>query len=360
MQKIYIFGAHSRGQTLAVYLQYLYSDLEVEAYLYDNKEQNPERIGNIPVIQVSKDTTLHIEYPVYIGTKGIYHQRLSGLMEEMGFQEIYPVTVEMDLQLRNAYVEKYFTGIGREFVKIDKLKEKTGVLRGNQRKKIYVVKSAFDRQLEQEYQPASYEREIFAGVELAGGAWPSGILKDNEGENISAKNRQYCELTALYWIWKHAEEDIIGLAHYRRHFILPPNWMEIMEDNGIDAVLPVPLFVLPDIGENYKKRHDAKEWNFLMEHLKEKSLPLYENAQKFFSGNLYSPCNMFIMRKEVLEGFCEWLFPILDAVTEYTGEKEDGYLNRYPGFLSERLLTFYFETYRHKYKVIYADKNFLK
>lgn len=360
MQKIYIFGAHSRAQTLAVYLQYLYPDLEIEAYLYDNEEQNPERIGNIPVIRIGKDTRLHIEYPVYIGTRGIYHRKLIGLMEEVGFQKIYPVTVEMDLQLRNAYVEKYFAGIGRNFIKIDKLKEKEGVLREKQKERIYVVKSAFDRPLEQEYQLASYEREILAGAELTGGFLSSEILRDNVGDNISAKNRQYCELTALYWIWKHAKEDIIGLAHYRRHFILPSNWMEIMQDNGVDVVLPVPLHILPSIGENYKKRHDASEWDFLMRHLKKKSLSLYEDAQKIFSGNLYSPCNMFIMRKEALDRFCEWLFPILDAVTEYAGEKEDGYLNRYPGFLSERLLTFYFEKYRYKYKIVYADKNFLK
>ena len=28
-----------------------------------------------------------------------------------------------------------------------------------------------------------------------------GYQKDNEGENISAKNPYYCELTGLYWAW---------------------------------------------------------------------------------------------------------------------------------------------------------------
>lgn len=40
-------------------------------------------------------------------------------------------------------------------------------------------------------------------------------------------------------------------------------------------------------------------------------------------------------------------------------EWEDKYQNRYPGFLSERLITFFFEYHREKYKVVYADKNFI-
>lgn len=172
-------------------------------------------------------------------------------MEETGFKRIYPVTAEMDLWLRNAYVEKYYRSIGRDFIKLDGLKERNGISQKRLQEKVYVVRSVSDRPLLQEYPLASYETEIQAGAALTGTVLSPGILTDDTGDNISVKNKQYCELTALYWIWKHAKEEIVGLEHYRRHFILPPNWMKIMQDNEIDVILPVPLYVLPNLGENY-------------------------------------------------------------------------------------------------------------
>ena len=96
-----------------------------------------------------------------------------------------------------------------------------------------------------------------------------------------------------------------------------------------------------------------------MEYLKIQDEEIYQGARDFFGHNLYSPCNMFIVRKSVLNDLCKWLFPILDAVAAHGGQKEDNYLNRYPGFISERLISYFFERYRDKYKMVYADKNFL-
>lgn len=226
--------------------------------------------------------------------------------------------------------------------------------------RIYVASSAFDKPLQDSYHFIREEAILQVGAALTKERVSPEAVMDCDGENISEKNKQFCELTGLYWIWKNAREDYVGLVHYRRHFLLPDNWLERMEANKVDVILPVPLYVAPSIAENYKERHTASDWEYLMAYF-EKNLPEeFEAAEQFFSGNLYSPCNMFIASKEVLDWLCEWMFPILFAVAAHGGERDDAYQNRYPGFVSERLITYYFESRRDRFRVVYANKNFLR
>lgn len=49
------------------------------------------------------------------------------------------------------------------------------------------------------------------------------MIGDNTGDNISLKNREYCELTSIYWAWKNYDKignpDYIGFMSYRRFLI---------------------------------------------------------------------------------------------------------------------------------------------
>ncbi len=348
MQNIYIVGAHSRARTLGVYLKKLYTDIRIEAYLYDNDELNPDNIEGIPVIHFDESMLLRTDYTVYLGTRGIYHPALTEKLQRMGMKKIVPVTPQLDLELRNHFLSLYYAETGRNFDKLDTLSKAVV---------IYVVRSVFDKPLQQSYSLSAFRQEIQVGAALTEERICE--LADNTGENISERNRQFCELTALYWIWKNARQDIVGLEHYRRHFLFQDDWYQKMRDHNVDVILPTPLYVTPNIAQNYKDRHIVSDWEFMMDYLRRIYPKDYKKAVSFFATNLYSPCNMFVMKKDILDDLCMWLFPILFICAEHGGEREDAYQNRYPGFLAERLMTFFFEKNRDKYKIVYADKGFL-
>ncbi len=360
--KFYVFGAHSRAQTVAVYIQYLYPEASIEAYLVNNDEKNAGCINGVPVIQIDKDTKLHGGYPVFLGTRSVYHENLEKIARGLGIQKIYPVTADLDLKLRNAYLQKYFTSIGKSFAKINDihtLGEKSDREIFETKACVYVAKSVYDKPLQKEAKPADYEKIIQVGAALTNERLEENGIIDSAGQNISDRNRQFCELTGLYWIWKHAAEDIVGLVHYRRHFILPKDWKARMQIFGIDVILPVPLYVAPSVEGNYRQRHVSEDWDIMMNYIKQHNPDECKRAEEIFGGNLYSPCNMFIMRREVLNDLCKWMFPVIETVAARQGMRADVYQNRYPGFLSERLITLFFEMHRDRYKVVYADKNFL-
>ncbi len=364
MPNIYIAGAHSRAQTLKEYITYLFSDTEVLAYLVDDMSDNPNSVDNIPVELIKPG--LDISCRVYIATRGVNHAKLKAELEQVGFSDIIPVTVQLDIELRNAYVKKKYESQGRLYQMIDDI-DAIGHDKGSEKRidkkaagVIYVANSIYDKKLQNEYLLKPYEKIIQVGAALTDERISDGVITDCVGDNISDRNRQFCELTGIYWIWKHAVEDYIGIAHYRRHFLLPDDWLKRVIYNDVDVILPAPLYIGPSIAENFKERHIPEDWDYLMEYFDNNLPEECEQAKKIFAGNLFNPCNMFIMKREVLDELCLWMFPILDAVWKHGGVKDDPYMNRYPGFISERLITYFFESRKDRYRIVYANKNFLK
>lgn len=369
--KIYIFGAASRAKTLKGYMNMLFPQLEILGYLVDNEEENDSRIAGVPVIHLdavseAELADLQTRVPVIIATKGIFHQKIESSLTALGFNSVIPVSVEADNCLRNAYVSKFFAGEGMEFVKLESLIPKQcGQASWTTAKEtldvcIYMAKSIYDKELEIPYTIPWYEKALQVGAALTEKRLADDILTDDTGENISVRNRQYSETTGIYWVWKNCHHDYVGFSHYRRHFVLREDWVDVMKQYGIDAVVPVPTYLYPSVGENYKERHLPEDWEFLLHYLKENEADAYNKAMEIFDGNLFLPSNMFIAKWEVFDELCGWVFPILDAVGVNGGIKEDVYQNRYVGAVSERLVTLFFALHRDKYKIVYADRRFLR
>lgn len=361
-EKIYIFGAHSRGQNLFAYLAVLFPTVKVESFLYSNNEMNPKEINGIDVININNINVLSDSTEVWVATKSIYFEEIEKEVYKRGNVKIVFVDSQIDNELRNLYVKKMFSERGINIRKVSSHMVANMVTNANKAMPpaIYMAKSIFDKPVKN-FPLSKYILPVQAGAALTESRIAE--LTDDVGLNISHKNKQYCELTVLYWIWKNTVTPWVGLCHYRRQFILSDEDIELLPQTDLDVILPTPSICQPSIGDNYRKRHSCQDWEHLLEIIQgtypdfyELAIQLWESA---YFGNLYFTCNMFIMKREVLNEYCDWLFPILLEMEQFGGQKEDPYQNRYLGFIAERLMSLYFIYYIDKYKIAYADKKFI-
>lgn len=182
-------------------------------------------------------------------------------------------------------------------------------------------------------------------------------VSDNTGDNISLKNKTYCELTALYWMWKNDTSKYIGLYHYRR--MLDINKNDILNKLGSEyIILPKKKKFKMSVKNQYIREHSSKDWDILMNILKKYYPKYYESSKIIFNNNELYRFNMFIMKKELFDDYCKWLFPLLLKVEENTEKcQRDNYQIRYIGFIAERLFTLYI--LHNKFKVFETDVLFM-
>lgn len=183
---------------------------------------------------------------------------------------------------------------------------------------------------------------IFVGA----GDNPQHFLRDNTADNISEKNKYYCELTAIYWIWKNDKySSYISIEHYRRFFldihligILKKNTMiKLLKRTG--AVVSKKIIFKENIYNYYCKKHNRHDIDLVREIIKTKYPDYLRNFDDVMLGKTASMLNMFAMKKDVYDKYCEWLFDILFTLeTKISFKNRDQYQQRVFGFIGERLL----------------------
>ena len=194
------------------------------------------------------------------------------------------------------------------------------------------------------------------------------IVCDNTGDNISHKNGSFCELTGLYWAWKNLDDaDYIGLCHYRRYFDFQhigrkgfpfttfasdtfPNidftvTKDIMDnlDKGY-VILPKEWNLRYSVYLEYCEHHYSRDFRILGDVIREFSPKYYYDAicNTMIKSNHLMPFNMFIMSKEQLDDYCNWLFPILFEVERKIDiTNYDDTQKRIFGYMGERMLNIY-------------------
>ena len=204
----------------------------------------------------------------------------------------------------------------------------------------------------------------------------SGFLRDDGGENISALNRRYCELTGQYWAWKNVTAGHYGFFHYRR-YLYPdaeakrPYCIRSLPDAetlaGLDfprlpalaaqydLIAPVGEDMHVSVREHYASApfHHAKDLA-LTEEIVRTLYPDYIPAmERYFGGTVCYFGNIFIMSRPVFDDYCRWLFAILaefDRQADVTGYSPQEL--RVDGYLAERLFGVYYTHRRDELRTL--------
>lgn len=186
-----------------------------------------------------------------------------------------------------------------------------------------------------------------------------GCQYDDQGDSISALNREYCELTAHYYAWKNITADHYGFCHYRRFFApgsdtrrpyivrkslsrrgqhllgTPVQLESLISESGIIAPRPENMGL--SVMEHYctSAHHFSGDLELFLEILLKRSPEITSAANEYLSQNSQYFCNMFIMDREHFDEYCGLLFP---ALAEFDSRKtRHGYFqaDRTDGYLGE-------------------------
>lgn len=178
----------------------------------------------------------------------------------------------------------------------------------------------------------------------AAGKSPIGFQRDDEGENISGKNANWCELTGIYWAWKNLEADAVGLVHYRRHFrgargVATGDELTLLMD-GHDIILPRKRnYFIETNYSQYAHAHHAVDLDETRRILSERHpsyVDSFDAAMKSTKGHRF---NMFVMKRPFFDAYCEWLFDVLFELERRLDiSAYSAYDARVFGFVAERLL----------------------
>lgn len=219
------------------------------------------------------------------------------------------------------------------------------------------------------YKTADEEMYIPIQVGAEGKKKIEGYIQDNTGENISLKNPYFCELTGLYWAWKNLDADYVGLVHYRRYFTnkkkLPKTEDEKFEIvltekelrdklKNVDIILPKKRnYYIESIYSHYKHTMYVEPLDETRKILEEKYPEYLEEFDKIYKKTSAHLFNMFVMKKEILNEYCEWLFDILFELEKRIDPSQyDSFHARYLGRISERLLDVWIDKNNLKYEEV--------
>lgn len=182
-----------------------------------------------------------------------------------------------------------------------------------------------------------------------------GFQRDDDGDSISGMNASYSELTGLWWLWRNVDAKYKGLVHYRRLLGSPSlarrnekdrfnrvvsgdELRPILNKRGIVLARKRSYYIETVYG-HYAHTFDACQFDACREVLCDLCptyVPAWDGLMRSRGAHVF---NMLVMRSDLLDAYCSWLFPVLEELCRRIDSSGmDAFQARWPGRVSERLL----------------------
>ena len=221
---------------------------------------------------------------------------------------------------------------------------------------VYMARSSRDKTLHGKEQLPPYIHPVQAGAAMDSEHLPD-MWHDDDGRNISHRNRDFSEMTVTYWAWQNREADWQGICHYRRILGLPEKRNTAFVVSEADAVLPLPYLCAGAVSFQYSRYVPAADMVLLRSVLtEEERAVLHRELGKTYIYNH----NLLIARREVFADYCAHVFSVLWRIEER--EKELGQWprnDRHMGYLAEILTSVYFSSRSGRMQILHAPELWL-
>ena len=303
---------------------------------------NPTEIEGIPVrsiTEVPQDTF------IVVGVTELIQKEVLPYLEEHGYTNVFPLTQHEEHLLMSAYYMSI-----RGFPPVD----------GSCREKksdfvLYEVNNDRDKPLSTHPELHPYECPIQAGAALADARIlynDAPMLTDNTGDHISEKNRMYCEMSAVYWIWKNTDHEWTGIEHYRRHLLVK---QEMLRDD-IDAIMPLPYICYPNEMAQFQRFTTEDVLGALLRALKDLHPDRYEEYYSILYGKYQYTYNLVCARRSVFDDYCRWFFKITGHMEMMSDKVPELRETRALSYVAEVLTNLYFMYHQNDLVIRHVEK----
>lgn len=356
-----IYGA--QGIPLSAYeaMHSIYPQRKISCFVVTKREGNPETLSGLPVLELEKFAdALSDEQKenteVLIATPENIMPDIEKSLDEHGLYCHVRLT-----SLRFADIMSYYYIHTKKFLPL------TALPVGYNRAEIHMFMAKFykDKPLTTDCRMPEWITPIQVGAALC--EKRVADLLDCDGENISEKNVNYSELTALYWMWKNRlvkkssndKNEYYGLSHYRRILELSDDDILKLADNDVDVVLPYPMLYEPNIEMHHERYLADADWKALVVAVTELEPEYAKKLPDILSRKYFYNYNIILAKKAILSEYCAWLFPILERTEELSIPRGCDRADRYIGYMGETLTTLYFMVNESRLNITHAGCRFL-